>query len=188
MHEDTYVRTDERERFYTKLIVRPWICGQMCLRAVLGRSKHTRVHTTRVYLWQSRFVPKTCCTGARKISIDLGRDFCRDARTSRGCLEKKNILLKIRFRSISTPPFFFAKPRSVYASPKCQVFFRAPLRSRDKPWGWNIAGVVATGGESPHESSKSIPKAPTDPSFLLSLLRPQMLVIRLESILYRGKK
>ena len=43
---------------------------------------------------------------------------------------KKNILLKIRFRSISTPPFFFAKPRSVYASPKCQVFFRAPLRSR----------------------------------------------------------
>lgn len=83
-------------------------------------------------------------------------------------------------------PFFFAKPRSV--SPKCQVFFRAPLRSRDKPWGWNIAGVVATGGESPHESSKSIPKAPTDPSFLLSLLRPQTLVIRLESILYRGKK
>lgn len=101
---------------------------------------------------------------------------------------KKNILLKIRFRSISTPPFFFAKPRSVYASPKCQVFFCAPLRSRDKPWGWNIAGVVATGGESPHESSKSIPKAPTDPSFLLSLLRPQTLVIRLESILYRGKK
>lgn len=159
----------------------------MCLRAVLGRSKHTRVHTTRVYLWQSRFVPKTCCTGARKISIDLGRDFCRDARTSRGCLEKK-YPFKNTFSFHFNSPFFFAKPRSVYASPKCQVFFRAPLRSRDKPWGWNIAGVVATGGESPHESSKSIPKAPTDPSFLLSLLRPQTLVIRLESILYRGKK
>lgn len=100
---------------------------------------------------------------------------------------EKNILLKIRFRSISTPPFF-SQSLVRYISPKCQVFFRAPLRSRDKPWGWNIAGVVATGGESPHESSKSIPKAPTDPSFLLSLLRPQTLVIRLESILCRGKK
>lgn len=108
MHEDTYVRTDERERFYTKLIVRPWICGQMCLRAVLGRSKHTRVHTTRVYLWQSRFVPKTCCTGARKISIDLGRDFCRDARTSRGCLEKK-YPFKNTFSIHFNSPFFFLK-------------------------------------------------------------------------------
>lgn len=157
------------------------------------REAYARVYYTRVYHGlplQSRFVPKTCCTGARKISIDFDRVearflpvVCKDVAWI-FFLKKKNIFLKdypfsFHFNDFnSIDGFFFSIFFSCKTSFGCRgisplnaksSFGRAsPPPLQDKPWGWNIAGVVATGGENPHESSKSIPKAPTDPSFLPS--------------------